>query len=346
MKAVVTEIRGGLAAVLSEDGRMVKVKNQNYAIGQVIQMKETTTAKRRLLPAVAAAALVAVLGGVSAYAYYTPYSYVSLDVNPSIEYSLNRFDRVLRVTGVNDDGEEILKELHLENLSNKKIDEAIALTVKEMAEEGYLEDGTEGGIVIATSAKDLKKAEQLALKLERSAEDAADKDGITVDAIPVGQERVEEARELGVTPGKLNLVEKLQESAEDPDEIDLEEWLDKPVKEIQQEIKQNRKEQKEERKEEKDDKGKKENNPSSKPSDNSEPTSSASKVENKLDKVEEKQNSLAEKETGNVEKQQQQAQEKIEKTESKAQEKQERQEEKDAAKAEKQENKPSKPEKK
>jgi hypothetical protein len=28
-------------------------------------------------------------------AYYTPTDYVSMDVNPSVEYSVNRFDRIL-----------------------------------------------------------------------------------------------------------------------------------------------------------------------------------------------------------------------------------------------------------
>ena len=42
---------------------------------------------------------------------------------------------------------------------------------------------------------------------------------------------------MGVTPGKLNLVEKLQASATDPDDIDIEEWLAKSVKEIMKETK-------------------------------------------------------------------------------------------------------------
>lgn len=51
---------------------------------------------------------------------------------------------------------------------------------------------------------------------------------------------VAEARELGVTPGKLNLVEKLQASATDIEDINVEEWLTKSVKEIMKETKANR----------------------------------------------------------------------------------------------------------
>ena len=71
---------------------------------------------------------------------------------------------------------------------------------------------------------------------------------IEIECMAVGRERVEEARELGVTPGKLNLVQKLMDSSENPEEIDVEEWLNKPVKEINKAIKENRKAAKEEMK--------------------------------------------------------------------------------------------------
>lgn len=55
---------------------------------------------------------------------------------------------------------------------------------------------------------------------------------IAVEAISVGLERVDQAKNLGVTPGKLNLVEKLQEAAQDTKVIEIEEWLNRPVKDI------------------------------------------------------------------------------------------------------------------
>lgn len=39
----------------------------------------------------------------------TPVSYVSIDVNPSVELALNRFDRVVSAKAYNTEGEEILK---------------------------------------------------------------------------------------------------------------------------------------------------------------------------------------------------------------------------------------------
>lgn len=240
MRAVVTQIQGNFAAILSEDGRIEKITNKNYVIGQVIEMKEHVKTKKHIAAWVAsAAAIVLVALGGTAYAYYSPYYYVSLDVNPSIEYTINRFDRVLTAKAVNEDGTEILKEVELKNLSNRTIDDAISLTVAQIKEDGYFGDN-DGDIVIATSGADLKKAEKLANRLKENAENVAG-DEVTVEANHVGRDRVEEARKLGTTPGKLNLVQKLQESASDPTAINTEEWLNKPVKDIMKEIKANRK---------------------------------------------------------------------------------------------------------
>jgi hypothetical protein len=54
--------------------------------------------------------LVAILGfGYSAYAM--PASYISIDVNPSVELAVNRFDRVVSVKAYNDDGARILADI-------------------------------------------------------------------------------------------------------------------------------------------------------------------------------------------------------------------------------------------
>jgi hypothetical protein len=246
MKAVVVEIKDNFVAALTDDGCIIRMRNHHYIIGQVIQVEKKVSKIRKIPKAAVAACIVMVLGllGLGAYAYATPTTYVSLDVNPSIEYSLNMFDRVLSVKAVNDDGTEILKQVNLENMSNKTIDEAIKLTIKEISEEGYFDGEAEGGIVITTSAKDLKRAAELAEHLKESADEELsenDKEA-DVEAQAVGKERVERARALGVTPGKLNLVEKLQKSADNPEEYDTVTWLNKPVKEIMKEIKKNRKE--------------------------------------------------------------------------------------------------------
>lgn len=75
-----------------------------------------------------AVALLTIFGGAGGYSlYYTPTSYISIDVNPSVELTLNRFDRVLCATGYNEDGEIVLANLDLKNIAyTKAIDKLLA----------------------------------------------------------------------------------------------------------------------------------------------------------------------------------------------------------------------------
>lgn len=91
-------------------------------------------ALRRTLAAACAALFLAL--GIGGYSWIqTPVSYVSIDVNPSIELALNRLDRVISATAYNAEGEEILKEL---SLKGKKYDVAIDEIVESTAMRPYL----------------------------------------------------------------------------------------------------------------------------------------------------------------------------------------------------------------
>lgn len=61
--------------------------------------------------AVCACLALVLLGG--RWLYFTPTAEISIDINPSIELSVNRFDRVISVTGFNEDGRELSHELHV-----------------------------------------------------------------------------------------------------------------------------------------------------------------------------------------------------------------------------------------
>ncbi|HEY5524202.1 MAG TPA: anti-sigma factor domain-containing protein [Clostridium sp.] len=244
MKGVIVEIRNDYAAVLSDNGSINKIKNNNYQIGEEIQMINTTKKSKKKIYALAASVAATILiAGTGVYAYAAPYSYVSLDVNPSIEYKVNRFDRVIEASNVNEDGADILINI---DVKNKTIDDAIKDTITEINEKGYFKEGETGGVVIATSNDDSAKAEELASDLKATAEDVIADKSITADVevLSVGKERVLEAKKLGVTPGKLNLVEKLQKSAANPEDISIEEWLKKPVKEIMKATKANKEQEK------------------------------------------------------------------------------------------------------
>lgn len=74
-------------------------------------------AARRGYPVYAAACaclLFLLLGG--RWLYFTPTAEISMDINPSIELSVNRFDRVIAVTAFNEDGQELSRELDVKHM--------------------------------------------------------------------------------------------------------------------------------------------------------------------------------------------------------------------------------------
>ena len=267
MKAIVVETHKNQAVVLSDNSCFETVKNNNYEIGQVIIMKKQ---KISIMKTAMAATAAVVMLSFGSWAYVSPYTYISLDVNPSIEFTLNRFNRVIDVKAINDDGSDILADLK-ENIRNNSIDDAIEETVEKIKENGYFEDTDitftvdkeenamekitendtkndiendqddnkyDGGIIITVSNNNVKLSEELTDKLRSIVEESVGED-VSVEVASIGKDRVEEAKELGVSPGKLRLVEKMQESSSET--IIYSEWIDKPVKEIMSAIKANKK---------------------------------------------------------------------------------------------------------
>ena len=250
MKGIVIDVMNKDAVILSDDGLFKKIKNKNYEIGQTLQLTENVEsasnrpalrgwkAGPRLVNAAASIAAVMVMGTIGAFAYYTPTDYVSLDVNPSIEYSVNMFERILDAKAVNEDGEEILADL---NLKHKDVNEALRETLDQLKSEGYLEPDEDSGVVIATSNNELIEAEKLAKELKQNVRTYLNtQEGVDakVTVRAVSPAKVKEAESLGVSAGKLCMVEKLQASTRGA--IDRDEWLSMPVKDINKAIKENR----------------------------------------------------------------------------------------------------------
>ncbi len=67
--------------------------------------------------ALAAAALFLLVGVGSYSVYRYPVSFISIDVNPSIELSINRFGRVVSAKAYNEDGRNIIEQVPLKNVS-------------------------------------------------------------------------------------------------------------------------------------------------------------------------------------------------------------------------------------
>lgn len=175
MKAVVLEIKEKWAAVLCEDGVIRKVKKGNFKVGDSFDFEAENHKKvvsigslRRNMVGSAAALFLIVAGVAGTYSYNNVLacSYVSLDINPSIEYTLNRQDKVVAVKGLNNDGQKIADEL----LSVRKVTlkEALQETKQLLTKKNYLKSGSSEDVLIDISAnnsarKDTLKKEALSV---------------------------------------------------------------------------------------------------------------------------------------------------------------------------------------
>lgn len=83
--------------------------------------KQDRTLSRRKYGLISVAACMIVLLGIG-WSYLIPTAHICIDINPSLELTINGYDRVLSARGINDDGIRLLQPLHLLHL---KYDDAI-----------------------------------------------------------------------------------------------------------------------------------------------------------------------------------------------------------------------------
>lgn len=231
MKAVITEIRGAKAAALQNDGSVRLLDNKNYKIGQVIEVKVNKWYSKATSWVAAAAAVLLVTSGAVSYAYMNPVTTINVDVNPSVEMRLNTFDKVINAKALNTDGEEILKALKLKGMESE---EAVQALLDEMVEQGFLDktDKT-ADIVVTVTKKNEEKLEKLTVHLdgeinayttEAGIEAEVEVQGVGADRVALAAAVEEYDEDYAMTPGKLNLLQKLNaamdEDAEDLDEAE------------------------------------------------------------------------------------------------------------------------------
>ena len=132
------ELRSAFDKIHADDA--LKTRTARYLNAEIKKHDHAGARPRFRLAAVCAVILLFVLaGGYSYNLFFTPTTYVDIDINPSIGLTLNRFERVVDVSAFNDDGAVILSEA---NIRFKKYDEAMRILLDLIISKGYLiEDG-------------------------------------------------------------------------------------------------------------------------------------------------------------------------------------------------------------
>ncbi len=179
-------------------GRELKEKTKAY-LSQASVRRHSGSARY----AAAVACLLFVLLGIGGYAFYmTPVAAISIDVNPSMEWEVNRLDRVVSVICYNKEAEHVVEKLHLKH---RKYDEAITvlLTSREMS--GYLAENAEVNISVA--AED----ETRSIRMQGRAAECAGEHCGNVSCHGGSASDRQAASEAGVSLGKYEAFLVLQE---------------------------------------------------------------------------------------------------------------------------------------
>ncbi len=171
----------------------------------------------------AAACLGIVLaGGGYYYEFRQIVTVVGLDVNPSIEFSLNRRDRVVESRAVNEDGQAVISK---QEVKGRKLEEAVDSVITRMADEGYLKKNKEQKstvLVTVASKKKEDKKEKLRQTISSNVEISLASNEIeavvyeqTVTADEAArQEVLEIAEEYQISQGKASFIQSLVEENE------------------------------------------------------------------------------------------------------------------------------------
>lgn len=229
MKAVIVDIKGRNAVALTKSGRFVNIKNNgDLQIGYETETKAGITGINTMVKVASIAAALIFIIGSGIFVYNTPYSYIDIDINPSIEITTNFFDRIISAKALNNDAEKILDNA---SLKNKNVQEGLGSIVKSAVSNGYLKNPATSAIMLTVASKNGKRTSEI----EGTLKSSVTKELSTADVKPevvvekVSVKKHDEAIKQGISPGKLNLIQRAIDSKP---ELKVEDLKDKPVKEI------------------------------------------------------------------------------------------------------------------
>ncbi len=173
--------------------------------------------RRRLWGGVLASAACLCLlfagGGMYRYHYQNRQidSIIGIDVNPSVELSINRKNRILSAEALNDDAEMILNEM---DLTGVDLNVAVNAVIGSMVTHGYLDD-LENTILVTVNNDSIRKATALRTSVVEDIENTLRENQIR--AVVYDQQAVEKdetkvlAEQYGISYGKAYFLSELIE---------------------------------------------------------------------------------------------------------------------------------------
>lgn len=232
MRAVVMDIKNKNMVVMKEDGTFEKVKRGSETlIGDEITLPESSVEWKKInkYAGIAASIMLVLLGSWQVRAYYTPYGYVNIDINPSIELDFNKYERVISTKGLNGDGEKVLQKTP--SIKHSKLEDATRSIVETASNDNYIKKGQDNNIMFSIYTPNTEKNRALNTKINNSVLQYLKSSGRKAEFINeiVSKRDLNSAALQKISVGKLKLYEKAK--AVDPS-VTIDDIKNKSVRDI------------------------------------------------------------------------------------------------------------------
>ncbi|NPV71590.1 MAG: anti-sigma factor domain-containing protein [Firmicutes bacterium] len=236
-RGLLMEVRGKRGIVLTPDGRFEEITltspacigdesvfpaREGREAGGVLRVATSWAGRRRFSSvAIAAALILGIMASIVVEAVRADriaVAYVDVDINPAVELGINRFNRVVSVEGIDDEGREMLSGIDLTRMDLETAVQEIATAAEA---HGYVRPGDEQTVLITvTPARGPEVKPEIARRVEKASQavskhlESKQVKG-TVEVIQAAPEVREKARQINVSPGRLAVLLKAQENGID-----------------------------------------------------------------------------------------------------------------------------------
>ena len=176
---------------------------------------------RRFVP-VMVCFLLFMVGVSGSFIYLTPVSAISIDINPSVELGVNRFDKIVSVKGYNDDGKELADSLNVQFMDyTQAMDQILA---DESVKNYLLQDEM---LLITVISENEKQSEKIYADMKSCTFGQKN-----IHCYSADFEDVEQAHSLGLSYGKYRAFLELQKLNSDITPEEIENMTMKEIREL------------------------------------------------------------------------------------------------------------------
>ena len=147
VKGIVMEINKNSAIIMTHDGKFINIKKPPFEIslGDEITSKPVNTMSFMKCTAMAAAIMILILPFIYFKQAMATVAYVDVDINPSFELGINRYNKVSSITPLNSDGSKLIKDVSLDGLH---INDALGKVISKAKDMGYIGDSKPNNIEV------------------------------------------------------------------------------------------------------------------------------------------------------------------------------------------------------